>query len=244
MKKILAIGNSFSEDATRYIHQIAASAGEECLVVNLYMGGCPLWYHAHNLRTNVAEFRYERNGEITQRLVSTAEAMAEEDWDVVTIQQASPLSGKKASFSPYGEELIAFAAEKLPGAKVYFHQTWAYADNSSHQDFIKYGFSRKQMYGEIVSASRAYAEEQGIGLIPTGEVIETLRADPLFNTALGGTDLCRDGFHLSLTYGRFAAGVTWFAKLFGKKDFDYIPEGTDRALCEVIKQTVYATVKD
>ena len=62
--KILTIGNSFSEDATRYIHQIAESAGEECLVVNLYIGGCPLWYHADNIVTNKQEYRYERNGEI------------------------------------------------------------------------------------------------------------------------------------------------------------------------------------
>ena len=39
MKKILAIGNSFSVDATEYLHQMAAAAGIETKVVNLYIGG-------------------------------------------------------------------------------------------------------------------------------------------------------------------------------------------------------------
>ena len=242
MKKILAIGNSFSEDATRYLNSIAVSAGEENLVVNLYMGGCPLWYHSCNIKTDKQEFRYERNGEITQRLVSTREIMEEEDWDVVTIQQVSGLSGKYDSFTPYADELIAFAGKKLPNAKVYFHQTWAYPDGSGHPDFVKYGFSEKKMYGEIVDASRRFALERNLGIIPSGEVIQALRAKPECCKARGGVDLCRDGFHLNLTYGRYAAGVTWFAALFGKKDFTYIPENTDPSLCEIIKKTAFELV--
>lgn len=39
---ILAIGNSFSQDATRYLHQIAAADGVPLHVANLYIGGCSL----------------------------------------------------------------------------------------------------------------------------------------------------------------------------------------------------------
>ena len=45
MKKILAIGNSFSRNACRHVHQIAASGGVELTVVNLYIGGCSLARH-------------------------------------------------------------------------------------------------------------------------------------------------------------------------------------------------------
>ena len=38
MKNILAIGNSFSEDATRYLHQMAEAVGIETKVVNLFIG--------------------------------------------------------------------------------------------------------------------------------------------------------------------------------------------------------------
>ena len=45
MVRILAIGNSFSQDATHYLHQIAASDNVEMKVVNLYIGGCSLEQH-------------------------------------------------------------------------------------------------------------------------------------------------------------------------------------------------------
>ena len=239
MKKILAIGNSFSEDATRYIHQIAESAGEECLVVNLYIGGCPLWYHADNIVTNKQEYRYERNGEITTRLVSIAEAMAEEDWDVITIQQASGLSGKIESFTPFADELLAYIRENKPAAKIYFHQTWAYPDGSRHPDFVKYDFSQKKMFSQIVSASRGYASSRGLGIILSGETIEELRGKKEFTPSKGGVDLCRDGFHLNLVYGRYAAGAAWFATIFGEKDFSYVPDGADGALCAIIRKIAF-----
>ena len=40
--KVLAIGNSFSQDATRYLHQIAKANQFDLKVVNLYIGGCSL----------------------------------------------------------------------------------------------------------------------------------------------------------------------------------------------------------
>jgi len=44
---ILSIGNSFSEDATRYLHRISKIGGA---IVNneIYIGGCSLEQHAKN----------------------------------------------------------------------------------------------------------------------------------------------------------------------------------------------------
>ena len=49
MLRILAVGNSFSEDATYYLHQILEIAGVENQVVNLYIGGCSLEKHWRNI---------------------------------------------------------------------------------------------------------------------------------------------------------------------------------------------------
>ena len=35
--KVLSIGNSFSQDATRYLHQIAKNSGDDFKTVNLYV---------------------------------------------------------------------------------------------------------------------------------------------------------------------------------------------------------------
>ena len=39
---ILSIGNSFSQDAQRYLHDIAKADGVVLSAFNLYIGGCPL----------------------------------------------------------------------------------------------------------------------------------------------------------------------------------------------------------
>ena len=65
MIKILAIGNSFSEDATHYLHQIAAADQVDMKVGNLYIGGCSLERHWNNIQTNAAEYLYEENGAST-----------------------------------------------------------------------------------------------------------------------------------------------------------------------------------
>ena len=43
--KILAVGNSFSRNATTYLHQTAAAQGISLTAVNLYIGGCSLETH-------------------------------------------------------------------------------------------------------------------------------------------------------------------------------------------------------
>ena len=40
--KVLAIGNSFSEDGTRYLYQIAKAAQVDMKVVNLIIGRMPV----------------------------------------------------------------------------------------------------------------------------------------------------------------------------------------------------------
>lgn len=48
--KILAIGNSFSEDAVEQnLHELAA-AGFTTVIGNMYIPGCPLELHARNIR--------------------------------------------------------------------------------------------------------------------------------------------------------------------------------------------------
>ena len=74
MMKILAIGNSFSEDASAYIHQMAEIAGYDVQIVNLYIGGCPLERHWQNVENN-GYYDYHRNGVKSARRMTIAEAL-------------------------------------------------------------------------------------------------------------------------------------------------------------------------
>ena len=242
MVKILAIGNSFSQDATRYMKEIAQSMGLEMLVVNLYIGGCSLEQHAQHIKDGEAAYVYERNGVITERYISLQEAVREEKWDIVTVQQVSGYSGMPETYEPYGTELLAFVKSHLPNAKLFFHMTWAYEQDSTHPHFANYENSQLQMYRGITHAAEPYAKKNGLGFIPAGHVIQTLRQQPPFDYAVGGLSLCRDGFHMSLDYGRYAVAATWGEILLGGNvtEASFAPEGTDSALIECINSTVHA----
>jgi len=86
---ILAIGNSFSQDATRYIHRITRSDGFNLNVTNLYISGCPIDRHFRNMISGSRDYELEYNGELTFFKVSLEEALLNREWDYITIQQAS-----------------------------------------------------------------------------------------------------------------------------------------------------------
>ena len=59
MIRLLSVGNSFSQDAHRCLHDIAAAAGVEVECVNLYIGGCSLEQHWQNVQSGEPAYEYE-----------------------------------------------------------------------------------------------------------------------------------------------------------------------------------------
>ncbi len=108
MLKVLSIGNSFSEDAQHYLHDISMHGEEEIYCVNMYIGGCSLETHVKNIKENNAAYRYELNGKHTDRMRAIEEVLLEDDWDYITLQQASWLSGNVDTYIPYFDELYNY----------------------------------------------------------------------------------------------------------------------------------------
>lgn len=238
---ILAIGNSFSQDATRYLKQIGDSALTDLYVVNLYIGGCPLERHADNARADRAAYAYERGGVPSNRTVSIREALEERPWDVVTVQQASHDSGMPETYEPYGTELLDYVRRYAPQAKIYFHMTWAYETDSTHDAFPRYHRDQQEMYRRICQAAEAFTAAHDLPVIPAGKVIQALRQTPEFDYAHGGMSLNRDGFHMSWDYGRYAVAATWFETLTGGdiRTVPFAPDCADPARIDLIRRTVH-----
>ena len=114
--RILAIGNSFSQDATHYLAGLAAADGTVMRVYNLYIGGCSLERHWTNIENDAADYPLEIDGASTERYVSVREALALEDWDVIVTQQASHDSGLPETYHPYLENMLAWLRERAPKA--------------------------------------------------------------------------------------------------------------------------------
>ena len=241
MIKILSIGNSFSQDAQRYLHRISVAAETPIKSVNLYIGGCSLRTHYFHMLENAKQYRFEFNGESTGIFVTIKEALMSDEWDYVTLQQASPLSGHPETYEPYLTELAAYVRTYAPQAKLLIHQTWAY-DGENHERLEKAGFQTpKEMYEAVRAAYKQAAERiHADGIIPTGYAL---------HRAIQNGLSCpyRDGYHLSHGAGRYLAAMLWFCYLT-KKSPNGIPcPQTDKPISEedlqIIQRTVDSVIK-
>lgn len=215
--KLLAIGNSFSDDAIEhYLPGLVEADGDTIIIGNMYIGGCSLERHYNNSINNSPDYSYRK---IVDGVKSTTpnyrlvDAIVDEKWDYISFQQASALSGLYNSYFPYLNHLIDFAKQHStnPDMKIVLHATWAYAQNATHTGFASYGNDQKTMFNAIIDATSRVAEEAGIDIIiPAGTAIQNGRTSSL------GDTFCRDGYHLDLNYGRYTASCTWYEKLFQK----------------------------
>ena len=214
--KVLAIGNSFSQDAVeQYLHEIAEADGKQLIIGNMYIGGCSLERHYNNMVNNTADYAYRKIGldgvKVETGSMTIEKALADETWDYVSLQQVSGMSGQYDTYEPYLTELIKYVKEKLPKAKLILHQTWAYAQNSTHSDFAKYDKDQQKMYEAIIDATtNAFKEHEMDLLIPCGTAIQNAR------TTFIGDNMNRDGYHLNVIHGRYTAACVWYEILTGK----------------------------
>lgn len=239
--KILAIGNSFSQDATRYIEGIA---GGELYVRNIYIGGCSLKTHAAHVADGVAAYMYEKDAEAIEP-ISIQDALTREKWDMVTVQQVSAESGLVETYEPYIETVLELVRTLAPQAKIHFHKTWAYENSSTHPAFHYYRSDRHYMKARIDSATKEIAEKYGLPVIPVGDAIAAARANAEFDPERGGVNITRDGFHLSFDYGRYLAGLVWYKYFTGKSaaEVEFVPEVCDNAaLVEIVKKAADAVL--
>lgn len=216
--KVLAIGNSFSVDAMQHLYTIAKSEGvEEIILGNLYIGGCPVDKHNANAKSGEAAYKYYKNttGEwqTWPSMVSLLHGLQDEQWDIITMQQGSAKSGIADSYQPHLDELIAFVNENKtnPDARLFWHMTWAYQQDSDHSAFPNYGNDQRAMYLGIVNSLQQVVEPTGAfaQILPVGTAIQNAR------TGFVGDTLTRDGFHLS-DMGRAIAAYTWYTVINGQ----------------------------
>lgn len=237
--RLLSIGNSFSIDAQEWLYGIAKDGGIDNVVLgNLYIGGCSLQTHSTNADNNSAAYTYYKN--TTGTWTNTASktmlyGLTDENWDYITLQQASGSSGRPETYDPYLENIIEYVNDnKLnPDAKLLWHMTWAYDESYVATSYYK---SQSNMYNSIISTvqNKIVPNEAFSMIIPSGTAVQNAR------TSHVGDKFNRDGYHLDYTYGRYLAGLTWFHEITGLPidDIDYIPNGSfSEEYLEILKES-------
>ena len=215
--KVLAIGNSFSNNTTRFLYDIAKAEGVENIVLGrLYIGGCSLEKHVLCANTNAAEYKYYKNTTGSWETIENSTllyGLQDEEWDIITMQQQSGRSGLADSYDPYLTQLIEYVHtyKTNPDAKLVWHMTWAYQNDSTQSAFATYANNQDTMYQAIVLATqeKIVNNEAFSGIIPAGTAVQNAR------TSFFGDTLTKDGYHLN-DLGEVIGGYMWYVAFVGK----------------------------
>lgn len=246
--KVLAIGNSFSEDGMAHLYEVATKGGfENVKLGNLYIAGCSLQTHWTNAQGNRNAYAFNTNSDgswKTQASTSILTALKSDNWDYIIFQQVSTNSGLPATYEPYLGNLIDYVKENNENkdTKYAWHMTWAYAKTSTHAGFANYDKDQDKMYNAILETAKTsvmekYSDKIDI-LIPSGTTIQNMRSSYFDDAAMTS-----DGYHLSHQLGRLGAAMTWFKALTGEPIDDIYTEIASQKSQMVIKEAVNNAVK-
>ncbi len=214
--KILAIGNSFTDDATVYLPNLIKSANlSRIKVARVVHGGSSLEYHYNHAKKNDDVYDYYKsvggNNFNSYGKISLLKALCDDKWDIVVLQQLSQYSGRYDTYQPYLDSLIVLIHRQQPKTIIGWQMTWAYSSNSNHAGFAYYNNDQIIMYDAINQTMAKVLKEANIDIvIPTGIAIQQLRNTYVNNPPL---DLTRDGYHLDYGAGRYTAACTWYESL-------------------------------
>jgi hypothetical protein len=213
--KILCIGNSFSEDTTAHLAEIALLLGiSKIKVANLYVGGCSINQHCFHAEQDMPAYRYDLNmGNGWQQTPNfrISDAIKSDDWDWISIQHGTGDGSRYTEIKSY--EKLSWLIAYIKGlahrkTKIAFNMTWVGEPDFQHEEIRHYGGDQLLIYNKIAELTKEHILTMpGIDVVsPTGTAIQNART--------GGIGLLtRDGYHLSLDTGRYIAAMTFLKAL-------------------------------
>lgn len=175
--KVLLIGNSFSQNASRYLPQMAEEAHINLVLGRAEMGGCSLKRHWDSVLVN----NIDTNKGKAYKGKSLRQLLASQKWDIVTMQQYSLLSADEGTYEPFAKNIYDLVKSYQPDARVFVHQTWAYradAVNWGKIDGEKSAKNNEEMWQKSRAAYHHLAKRLGnLPIIPSGDAFFEVASD-------------------------------------------------------------------
>lgn len=201
--RILAIGNSFTEDATQYLNQMVEVSGidPKCLCIyttTIGGAGFSTWIDNYNSHKTINITRVA--GEYDMHAAGSLADVLPLKWDVIVVQQASDKSylwNSYNSLREYVDLLVSQCGNK--DVCLVFQLVWSHT--TSEMPYVLQG---------NIACCQKMMKRYGIDvIIPTGTAIQRAR-----NTEINDNRyLTRDNWHLNYGIGRYIASCTWFEAL-------------------------------
>lgn len=272
--RIFLIGNSFSQNATGYLPEIAKEKGKHLIIGRAELPGHSL--EQHWKYTEAAEANPESAEGKPYKGKSLKMLLSEGKWDIVTMQQASYLSADKESYSPYAQKLYDFIKSLQPKAEVVIHQTWAYRSDAKTFGRVAKGQlaqSQTEMWQKSRAAYHALANQFKLRIIPVGDAFNEVatskiygyKKDTTFNYTnpvvpnlpnqtnslnmgyswKNGKEFTFDANHANEA-GRYLGALIWYAILFKDtpENIQFVPNKVPAELAKYLRTVAAKTVKN
>ena len=197
--RILAIGNSFTQNTMQYIAGICDNLGVENVVIRrLYRDGASLQDYDEMALTTASgssTFKIHNVVGTTESTSNTLGGMLANNWDYVMLQQKSSISDDYSSFEPYLTNLINKVKANCtnPNVKFIWLMTWK---------------TSAAAYADIIAVTKKISNRFDI-VVPAGTAIQNIRNSSVNDT--NANDFSRDGQHLNMGVGDYVAGCTFYA---------------------------------
>jgi uncharacterized protein DUF4886 len=270
--RLFLIGNSFSQNATRYLPQLAEEAGHALFIGRAEIGGASMQRHWDAVEAAMRDTSDPKGKPYGGRSLLTL--LSKGTWDVVTIQQASIISGDVDTYRPYAKKLYDFIKSVQPKARVVLHETWAYRSDDDSSGTVtgkKMARSQQEMYEQLRNAYYTIAKELKVDVIPNGDAFNIVttnvewgfKKDTNFNYAkpeYPALPVQANSLHIGYTWNReqkfsydshhasvagcYLGGLVWYAFLFKESPakLSFKPEGVSEEFANYLKRTAARAV--
>ncbi|NND07013.1 MAG: DUF4886 domain-containing protein [Saprospiraceae bacterium] len=224
---VLTIGNSFANNACKYLEEIVQSVTHcHILITKANIGGCSLEKHANLIEACEQDPGLKPYGNTH----SLKDLLLQDKYDYITIQQVSSQSFMAHTFEPHANKLINYISKYAPGAQVLVHQTWAYSPDAER--LLEWNLSRQSMHDSLVHNYTVLSQKYDLGMLPSGSAFFHS-----FNKRSNYKLWSSDGYHANEN-GCYLAGCVWFTQLFQEttRKITYFPEGLDKKKARFFKR--------
>jgi len=170
---LFVIGNSFSQNATTFLPQMAKEMGKNLIIGRAELGGHSLeqhWGYVEKFEKDSTDVKGKPYGGKSLKML-----LSRGTWDVVTIQQYSYLSSDSSSYNPYAKKLVDYIKKLQPNAEIVIHQTWAYRADAKKFGRVgpaQLAKNQLEMWQKSREAYRKLAKQFNARLLPVGDAFE------------------------------------------------------------------------
>ena len=271
MIRLLAIGNSYSWNATDYLPEFAAAQGHQITLGHASNGGWSLEKHWTHVEMDEAGDPTGKPYKLDGRPAGLKEMLHSSPWDIVTFQQHSWSAIDLNTYQPFATQLTNFVRQHVPKAQLWMHETWAYRVGGPI--LLKHNLTQEQMYRQIHHACRVVSKQVNADkLIPTATAFQNVRQDPRWRLEVEDFDpatlkypnLLKQKHALCIGHqwdakvspprldfdpkhctpeGRYLGTVVWYHSLFGEARREpFVPKAVSAADAAILRDVGRRTV--